>query len=95
MLSILCNECFTKTTLFNNHSPTQCFAIFRIFDVILESAKLITFFRVATVLENPEIGKKISFFNSKYDRNMLLVKIFLIRQCCKTKTATSQGLIFV
>ena len=26
---------------------------------------------------------------------MLLVKVFLIQQCCKTKTRTSQGLIFV
>ena len=32
--------------------------------------------------------QKISFFISKNNKNMLLVKIFLIRQCCKTKTAT-------
>ena len=36
-------------------------------------------------------GQKISFFISKNNKSMLLVKIFLIRQCYKTKTATSQG----
>ena len=37
--------------------------------------------------ENSGIGKN--------NKNMLLVKIFLIKQRCKTKTATLQGLIFV
>ena len=41
------------------------------------------------VLENPGIGNEMSFFISKNNINMLLVKIFLIRQCCKTKTVTS------
>ena len=39
--------------------------------------------------------QKSFFFISKNNKNMLLVKIFLIRQRCKTKTTTSQGLIFV
>ena len=46
------------------------------------------------VLENPGIGKKNSFFISENNKTLLSVKIFLVRQCCKTKTATSQGLIF-
>ena len=37
----------------------------------------------------------MSFFISKNNKDMLLVKIFLIRQCCKTKTVTSQNLILV
>ena len=38
--------------------------------------------------------QNIYFSISKNNKNVLLVKIFLMRKCCRTKTATSQGLIF-